>query len=489
MSFSDSIKRSFITHSQKDDSLPILTAPKINNNVKAGSLFEGSDTNIELEELSHKEKPLYSIDLENDHISHENIENLDNLDYRKQISSQDQLNAEEGTASLTNALMNTLNSILGAGLIAIPLSFKYVGITGVLLILPVTVLVMDFTMRLIVKNLILSQSKTYQQSVEYAMGNVGKLVILLGNGFFAVGGTISFLIIIGDSMPHVLSFLFPKFSKFFNRSFLIVFISWFVCFPLALHKNIDKLGNYSMLACLSMVFIVFSVIIKGPFLSVDYRAEHLKLHFKQYGFNFRDFVKGMSIINFAMICHHNTSMIYQSLKNKATFNKLIHLSTIISGCVIFIIGILGFLTFQDKTKSNILNNFPEDDLLINISRALFAFNMITTYPLELFVLREVIRDLLFFKTNSTRELSENFHFGITAIIVLISSITATRIDNLGTVLELVGSYAGSLMAFILPPLVNIILVPDRAFKENVKHYLTVSLGAFLIIYSTYELFI
>lgn len=451
------------------------------------TLNNTKDTLFDLETDLHEDIELSTFIPDSNQVESKPYKENQPSDSTFNITTNEEVNGE---ASLLNALMNTLNSILGAGLIAIPLSFSYVGLIGVCIILPLTVLVMDFTMRLIVKNLKISQSKTYQQSVEYTMGNIGKFIILFGNGMFAVGGCISFLIIIGDTLPHVLVALMPRFEAFLkSRSFTILFCGWFICFPLALHKDIGKLGGFSMMACITMGFIVLSVIIKGPFLSGEYKAVGINLSFKQYGFNFRKIVKGMSIINFAMICHHNTAMIFQSLRNKANFSRLIHLSTIISGIVIFIIGIAGFLTFQDKLKSNILNNFPEDDLLINISRALFAFNMITTYPLETFVLREVIRDLINFNKSEVIELSDELHFGITFTIVLLSTITATQVENLGTVLELVGSYAGSLMAFILPPLVNILLNPERTNKDNIKYYAVIGLGVFLIIYSTYELFV
>jgi sodium-coupled neutral amino acid transporter 11 len=35
----------------------------------------------------------------------------------------------------------------------------------------------------------------------------------------------------------------------------------------------------------------------------------------------------------------------------------------------------GFLVFTDKTQANILNNFPQADLLINIARLCFGLNM------------------------------------------------------------------------------------------------------------------
>jgi len=77
----------------------------------------------------------------------------------------------------------------------------------------------------------------------------------------------------------------------------------------------------------------------------------------------------------------------------------------------------GFLVFTDKTQArrlflcpslsprsnsladlrsrssldqaNILNNFPQNDIFINIARLCFGLNMFTTLPLEAFVCREV----------------------------------------------------------------------------------------------------
>lgn len=39
----------------------------------------------------------------------------------------------------------------------------------------------------------------------------------------------------------------------------------------------------------------------------------------------------------------------------------------------------GFLVFTDKTQANILNNFPQADLLINIARLCFGLNMCAWY--------------------------------------------------------------------------------------------------------------
>ena len=71
------------------------------------------------------------------------------------------------------------------------------------------------------------------------------------------------------------------------------------------------------------------------------------------------------------------------------FAQLTHISTAVSLVACIVMALSGFLVFTDKTQANILNNFPQDDILINIARLCFGLNMLSTLPLEAFVCREV----------------------------------------------------------------------------------------------------
>lgn len=53
----------------------------------------------------------------------------------------------------------------------------------------------------------------------------------------------------------------------------------------------------------------------------------------------------------------------------------------------------GYLSFYGDTKANILENFPDDNVIISIARVLFAVTMFLTYPLELFVCRDILEEL------------------------------------------------------------------------------------------------
>ena len=67
---------------------------------------------------------------------------------------------------------------------------------------------------------------------------------------------------------------------------------------------------------------------------------------------------------------HNSLLIYGSLKTPTLdrFAMVTHYSTSISMVACLVMALAGFLTFGDKTKGNVLNNFPSDNVTVNIAR-------------------------------------------------------------------------------------------------------------------------
>ena len=67
---------------------------------------------------------------------------------------------------------------------------------------------------------------------------------------------------------------------------------------------------------------------------------------------------------------HNSLLIYGSLRKPTIdrFAKVTHYSTGISMLACMAMALAGFLAFGDKTKGNILNNFPGDNIMVNVAR-------------------------------------------------------------------------------------------------------------------------
>jgi sodium-coupled neutral amino acid transporter 11 len=67
---------------------------------------------------------------------------------------------------------------------------------------------------------------------------------------------------------------------------------------------------------------------------------------------------------------HNSLLIYGSLKKPTLdrFATVTHYSTAVSLCMCVAMGVAGFLSFGSKTQGNVLNNFPSDNIMVNIAR-------------------------------------------------------------------------------------------------------------------------
>jgi sodium-coupled neutral amino acid transporter 11 len=152
----------------------------------------------------------------------------------------------------------------------------------------------------------------------------------------------------------------------------------------------------------------------------------------------------------AFVCHHNSLLIYGSLKTPTIdkFSRVTHYSVGVSTVACLVMALAGFLTFGDRTLGNVLNNFPSDNTMVNIARLCFGLNMLTTLPLEAFVCREVM--MTYWYPDAPFDLRRHLVFstGLVLGALVISLVTC----DLGAVFELVGATSAVAMAYILPPM-------------------------------------
>lgn len=146
-------------------------------------------------------------------------------------------------------------------------------------------------------------------------------------------------------------------------------------------------------------------------------------------------------------------------------------------------GIGGFIIFKDKTKGNILNNFPGDDVMANIARFCFGLNMLTTLPLEIFVCREVILNYMY--PEQANEHDSRKHFISTTALVLVAMIISLFTCNLGVILELVGSTSASVMAFVLPPWCYLRLTKNGRW-QRIGCWACIAFGIMVMVLSTLQ---
>jgi sodium-coupled neutral amino acid transporter 11 len=165
----------------------------------------------------------------------------------------------------------------------------------------------------------------------------------------------------GDTIPHVIRSVFPDLpsvpvlSLFADRGFVIVLCTVGVSYPLSLYRDIHKLSIASSFALCGMLIIVFSVIYEGPLVSPLLKGDPSK----RFSFIEPGIFQAIGVISFAFVCHHNSLLIYGSLKTPTLdrFATVTHVSTALSFVACTTMAVSGYVVFTDRTQGNILNNF------------------------------------------------------------------------------------------------------------------------------------
>ncbi|KAJ5763861.1 Vacuolar amino acid transporter 2 [Penicillium manginii] len=391
---------------------------------------------------------------------------------------EDHLEQARPRSGMKMAFMNMANSIIGAGIIGQPYALRQAGlVTGILLLTVLTVTV-DWTIRLIVINSKMSGADSFQATMQYCFGKSGLIAISVAQWAFAFGGMVAFCIIVGDTIPHVLGALFPSLRDMAflwlltDRRAVIVLFVLAVSYPLSLYRDIAKLAKASALALVSMVVIVVTVLTQGFRVPAESRGEvksHLIIN--------SGFFQAVGVISFAFVCHHNSLLIYGSLKRPTLdrFATVTHYSTGVSLVMCLAMGIAGFLFFGSKTQGNVLNNFPSGNILVNIARFCFGLNMLTTLPLEAFVCRSVMTTYYF----PDEPFNPNRHLIFTTSLVVTSMVLALVTCDLGMVFELIGATSAAALAYIFPPLCYIKL-SSASRREKIPAYACVGFGVIVM---------
>ncbi|KAF9582309.1 hypothetical protein BGW38_000364 [Lunasporangiospora selenospora] len=300
----------------------------------------------------------------------------------------------------------------------------------------------DWTVGLLVHSAKLSGRTTYQDLLMFCFGKGGLIAISIFQFIFAFGVLISF--------------------------------------PLSLYRDISKLAKTSAIAMVALVVIIIAVVIEGPRAPEEIRGDPTLV----WTFVRPEVFQSIGVISFAFVCHHNSFLIFGSLQ-KPTINRVklvTHMSMMVSLLACLILALSGFIAFSDKTQGNILNNFPSDNLIINIARFCFGVNMFTTLPLEAFVCREVIETYYF----PGAPFSAKRHFLITTGLVGVALVIALLTCNLGFVLEVTGGFSATALAFILPPLCYLKLASGPTWSvKKIPHIACLLFGIAVMVLSTF----
>ncbi|ABN66041.2 vacuolar amino acid transporter [Scheffersomyces stipitis CBS 6054] len=426
-----------------------------------------------------------------------------------------------GRATIKSGTINLLNTIIGAGILAMPYGLKSNGLLFGCLLIIWSSLTSSFGLYLQNKVAKYTQQQGAVSYFSLAQLTYPQLSVVFDSAIsikcFGVG--VSYLVVIGDLMPKIMESLNVKDeSLFMERNFWITVFMVVLVVPLSYLKKLDSLKYTSVVALFSVVYLICLVI--EHYVAHDIPTETLEIDW--FGpKSIKSTLSSFPIFVFAYTCHQNMFAIINELKPSETdgsqtrqSNLIIRNAICTAAASYLVVGVIGYLTFGNSVNGNIITMYPKNSISSLIGRLCIVIMVSLSFPLQCHPCRGSVNHVIHFITQGVvsakvrnqlqREgytsltsdieslnslasdsiqdesfisttpmegaqdtdghdpiivpLTSKKFYIITTVIVLSSYLVAITVTSLEHVLAFVGSTGSTSISFILPGLFGFLLI-------------------------------
>ncbi|KAF2015648.1 hypothetical protein BU24DRAFT_441245 [Aaosphaeria arxii CBS 175.79] len=381
-----------------------------------------------------------------------------------------------GQATWASSVINLVNTILGAGLLAMPSALSKMGIFLGIFVISWAGLTAGFGLYL------QTRCARYVDRGHVSFAALSQLTYpnlsIIFDAAIAVkcfGVAVSYLIIIGDLMPGVVLGFAPGAGEI---AFLVDRQFWITAFmliviPLSFLRRLDSLKYTSVVALCSIAYLV--VLVVAHYIKGDTLQDRGEVRV----FRWAGPVSALAafpVIVFAYTCHQNMFSILNEIADNSHFRTTsVVFASIGSACGLYILtGITGYLSYGDNIKGNIVSMYPTA-AYSTIGRAAIVILVMFSYPLQIHPCRASIDACMKWKPRRRNgpgesspsrnallnnpmpsiraaEMGDVRFAIITTVLIVLSFITAMTVSSLEKVLAYVGSTGSTTISFILPGL-------------------------------------
>jgi amino acid permease len=387
-----------------------------------------------------------------------------------------------GQASWISSVINLVNTIIGAGVLAMPLAMSHMGIVLGTIVILWAGLTAGFGLYLQTRCAAYLErgSASFFALSQITYPNAAVIFdAAIAIKCFGVG--VSYLIIIGDLMPgvvlgfsdtdSVVAFLVDR--HFWVTAFMLVVI------PLSFLRRLDSLKYTSVIALISIGYLVILVVYH--FIAKDTIDEYttpLRI------FRWAGPIPALSsfpVIIFAYTCHQNMFSILNEIADNSHFRttSVLVASNGTAATIYILVAITGYISFGNDIGGNIIAQYAPS-VSATIGRAAIVVLVMFSFPLQLHPCRASVDAVLKWRPTSSSakpstmdsssspprntpllqpgkqrkntELSETRFAAITTAIIVLSYIVSMTVSSLEAVLAYVGSTGSTSISFILPGL-------------------------------------
>ncbi|KAK2011898.1 transmembrane amino acid transporter [Colletotrichum eremochloae] len=350
-----------------------------------------------------------------------------------------------GDASTTKTFFTTLKAFIGTGIMFLPKAFK----NGGILFSSLTMLVVA-AISMAAFHLLLQCRTRYGGGY----GDLGKEIsgprmrslILASITLSQIGFVCTGLVFVADNWFSFLQAVTNGANPLGSTA--LIALQALVIVPLAFIRNISKLGPAALVAD---VFIVVGVAYIWWYDISALATRGMDPTVRLFNPTSYTLTIGASIFTFEGI--GLIIPIQASMKRPEHFEPLLAGVMLLITCVFTSVGALCYATFGDRTKIEIIDNYPQDSRLVNAVQFMYALAVLVGNPVQLFPAMRIIEGKIFGHRSGKKDLLTKWKKNAfrTALVTLCIAISIAGSTNLDRFVALIGSFACVPLVYIYPP--------------------------------------
>ncbi|KAE9042556.1 hypothetical protein PR003_g3981 [Phytophthora rubi] len=286
--------------------------------------------------------------------------------------------ASTRTATAPSAIFNLVSTIIGGGILSLPFAFDKCGIVVALVFMVIAASASTFSLYVIVSCSRRGRAASYEEVVRKALGpRAGRVtvVLLVLLTFLTL---VAYVILTKDLVGSLgARFLYNRPVTEAEQNVLTICCVLLVS-PALLARSMDALRFTSIFSLVSVLVLAIAITVRA----VDTTFKHddvmeveaePQIPIKLVPDSWADAAYAFPIISVSFLCHFNVMPVYREL-HKPTRHRLkkIVASTMFSTWLFYVlVGIMGYLFAyrqQGGVQGDILNNFSNNDPLVNLGR-------------------------------------------------------------------------------------------------------------------------
>lgn len=379
---------------------------------------------------------------------------------------------------LNHATAALTNTIVGAGIVALPRVFESLGVVPGALLLAAFFYLSRYTLAAMIRSANTVGVWTYDELVRSQFGDWGArsldAAIVVNN----LGGLLVYLIIIGDLLVGTSPFYSGIVTNalgmhggdvwWVSREFVVGMVSLLVLFPLVSMRDISGLGRLSVYSVSVAVGLVGTI---GVLAIVAAAQGKLATDVSVWLPNFAALgdsptrmvmsaVAILPVVSVTFCCHYNLFPVATNLErfSDRRIAMVIRRSLVVCTALFLSLAVSGVALFGSATEGNVLVNLRPEvveaytpravaNILCLGIRILYLLVVVSSFPMLNWALRETASSYLF----GARTLEGEREFLVFSFgLVLVEYVMSVVFPEIWTVMALTGATAAVYVMFILP---------------------------------------